>query len=178
MSVSYNTERHTASSIQNILLQFPQQEALKATNPSVAHTVLVRLNSYIHCTFPFKDASCDMLSISPYKNPYVTPLTLSVNNQFHYQSSHSKAEPQSLLCCPSHPINILMSHLSHYQLPINFITNHHTKAEPQSLLCCPSHSINSFMSHLSHYQLPINSITNHHTVKLNPSHCYAVHLIL
>ena len=38
-----------------------------------------------------------MLSISSYKHPYVTPLTLSVTNQFHYQSSHCKAEPQSLL---------------------------------------------------------------------------------
>ena len=117
-----------------------------------------------------------MLSISSYKHPYVTPLTLSVPNQFHYQSSHCKAEPQSLLCCPSHPINILMSHLSHNQLPINSITNHHTKSEPQSLLCCPSHPINFVMSHLSQYQLPINSITNHHT-KADPQSLLTNHNI-
>ena len=141
LSVSCNTDRHTASSIHNILLQWPQLTALKATNPPADHTLLDRLTSIILCNFLFQDMSCVMLSISSYKHPYVTPLTLSVTNQFHYQSSHCKAEPQSLLCCPSHPINILISLLSHYQLPIN-------------------------------------SITNHHTVKLNPSHCYAVHLIL
>ena len=46
------------------------------------------------------------------------------------------------------------------------------------VLCGPALTINILMSHLSHDQLPINSITNNHTVKLNPSHCYAVHLIL
>ena len=126
MSVSCNRDRHTASSIHNILLQFLQQEAQKTTKPPADRTVLDRLNSCILCNFPFKDASCVMLSISPYKHPYVTPLTQSVTNQFHYQSSHSIAKPQSLFCCPSHPINILMSHLSHVQLPINSITNHHT----------------------------------------------------
>ena len=140
MSVSWNRDRHTASSNHNILLQFPQQEDLKVTNPPADHNLFCRLTSYILCTFPFQDTSCFMLSI-----PF---------------------------------INILISHLSHYQLPINSITNHHTKAEPQSLLCCPSHPINILMSLLSHNQLPINSITNHHTLKLNPSHCYAVHLIL
>jgi hypothetical protein len=171
VSVSCNTDRHTASSIQNILLQVPQQAAVKATIQPADRTVLDRLTSYILCTFLFQDTSCVILSISFYKHPYITPLTRSVTNQFHYQSSHCKAEPQSLLCCPSHPINILMSLLSHDQLPINSITNHQTKAEPQSLLCCPSQPINILMSHLSHDQLPINSITNHHTVKLNPNHC-------
>jgi hypothetical protein len=89
--------RHTASSIHNILLQFPQQTALKTTNSPAHHTLLDRLTSYILWLFPFQDTSCVMLSTSPYKHPYVTPLTRSVTDQSHYQSSHRTAEPQLLL---------------------------------------------------------------------------------
>ena len=88
---------HTASSIHNILLQFPQHTALKANNPPADHTLLDRLTSYILCTVLFHNTSCVMLSISSYKLPYGTPSTRLVTNQVHYQWSHCTAEPQLLL---------------------------------------------------------------------------------
>jgi len=89
--------RHTASSNHNILLNFPHHTALKATNPSADHILLDRLTSYILCTFLFHDTSCVMLSKSSYKHSYVAPPTRPVTNQFHYQWSPCKFEPQLLL---------------------------------------------------------------------------------
>ena len=86
--------RHAASSIHNILLQFPHHTALKATNPSANHTLLDRLIRYILCTFLFQYTSCVMLSISSCKHPYINLSTWTDPNQFHYQWSHCKAEHQ------------------------------------------------------------------------------------
>ena len=88
---------HTASSIHNILLQFPHHTALKATNPPSDHTVLDRVKSYIFCTFLLQYTSCVMLFITSYEYPYINPGTWSVANQFHYQLPHCKAELQLLL---------------------------------------------------------------------------------
>ena len=66
---------HTGCSVHSILLQFPLHTALKATNPPGDHTLSARLKFYILCNFLFQDTSCVLLSISFYKQPFVTPLT-------------------------------------------------------------------------------------------------------
>jgi len=88
---------HTASSIHNILLQFPHHTALKATKPQTNNTVLDRLTRYILCTFLFQYTSCVMLSISSYKHPNTNSSTQLITNQFNYQWSYRKSEPQLLL---------------------------------------------------------------------------------
>jgi hypothetical protein len=128
-----------------------------------------------HVQLPINSITNITLSISHYKHPYVTPLTHSVTNQFHYkyyavhltlesslfQPSHTfsyQSIPLPILCSPSHTIDVLISPLPHDQLPINSITN-------------------TMLSN-SHYKHPYVTPTTRSVTNQLHYQCYAVHLTL
>jgi len=109
---------HTDSSMHKILLQFRQHTGLNATNPPADRILLHKLTSYILFIFLFQHTSCVMLCISSYEHPYVTPptrciLCYAVHLILWTSLCHTSHRMHLVLCCPSHPMNILMSLLQH-----------------------------------------------------------------